>query len=67
MMQTILEEQNVLDSQASFEAVLEYVPDEDVRATLRNRWSRGQALGTDVNLLRWRELEAEVQKVRHAN
>eukprot|EP00884_Botryococcus_braunii_P022253 jgi/Botrbrau1/8711/Bobra.0311s0023.2 len=60
--ETILVQQNLLESQASWEAVLEYVPDEEVRDALRKRWVRGHPLGDDINLTRWRELEAEVQK-----
>ena len=40
-MQEYLPKQRLLDNEASQEAILNYVPDEGVKATMRSKWGAG--------------------------
>lgn len=64
-LQRILPEQHLLEDEESWQGILRYIPDEDVRAKLHGRWSSGrQAVHGDINTFRWLDLVAEVDKVR---
>ena len=64
--QRILPGQRLLADEAAWEPVLAVLKDEEVAGKLRSRWAREQgrfAAAADVSVERWRELEAEVDKV----
>jgi len=65
----MLPQQELLDSQESWEKILQYVPDADVCDKLRERWQNGRRSSTsangeheDVNKSRWAELCREVDR-----
>ncbi|KAK9824453.1 hypothetical protein WJX72_010358 [[Myrmecia] bisecta] len=66
--ETILPNQELLENEGNWEAVLAYIPDEDVRDTLRSRWQAGRVLkmaDDSINVARWHDLVAEVDKAAH--
>lgn len=63
-MQRILPEQHLLEDEESWQGILKYIPDADLRAKLHGRWSSGrQVIEGDINTFRWLDLVSEVDKV----
>eukprot|EP00873_Tetraselmis_striata_P042106 jgi/Tetstr1/462370/TSEL_007376.t1 len=64
-----LPNQKILETEEGCEAILQYVPDEDVKYEVRSKWAKrprkAQQDSTDVSLQRWDELVSEID--RHIN
>lgn len=64
-----LPNQKILETDEGCESVLQYIPDEDVKAEVRSKWAKrprkAKESTEDVSVQRWDELVAEID--RHVN